>query len=125
MIMKNKENHFENIARSEQSSHSPGCSHQRLYYFQRKDKIVKDFIILNEKTLMTNAHMRYIRVKEGKNENLKKEDKMRISILISIYTIHFAYLKVYIKFHNPNLVVAEKTDEKHPYVLYRSDRRKN
>ena len=32
--------------------------------------------------------------KEGKIENLKKEGKMRISILIFIYTIHFAYLKV-------------------------------
>ena len=43
--------------------------------------------------------MYYIRVKEGKNE-LKKEGKMRISILISIYTVHFAYLKVYTKFEN-------------------------
>ena len=38
------------MARSEQSSHTPGGSHQR------KDKNVKDFIILNqvlsEKTLM-------------------------------------------------------------------------
>ena len=42
--------------------------------------------------------MYYIRVKEGKNENLKKEGKMRISILISIYTVHFAFLKVYTKF---------------------------
>ena len=33
---------------------------------------------------------------EGKIENLK----MRISILIFIYTIHFAYLKVYTKFEN-------------------------
>ena len=40
-----------------------------------------------------NAYMYYIREKEGKNENLKKEDKMRISILISIYTVHFAILK--------------------------------
>ena len=39
-----------------------------------------------------------IRVKEGKNEKLKKEDRMRISILISICTVHFAYLKVYTKF---------------------------
>ena len=31
--------------------------------------------------------MYYIRVKEGKNETLKKEGKMRISILISIYTV--------------------------------------
>ena len=45
------------------------------------------------------VHMYYIRVKEGKNEKkLKKEGKIRISILISIYTVHFAYLKVYIKF---------------------------
>ena len=56
--------------------------------------------------------MCYIGVTEGKIENLKKEGKMRISILIFIYTIHFAYLKVYTKFHNPNQVVAEKTDEK-------------
>ena len=39
--------------------------------------------------------MYYIRVKEGKNEKLKKEGKMRISILVSIYTVHFAFLKVY------------------------------
>ena len=45
-----------------------------------------------------NVHMYYIRVKEGKNEKLKKEGKMRISILISTYTVHFAYLKVYTKF---------------------------
>ena len=64
---------------------------------------------------MINVHMRYIRVTEGKienlkkegkmtegkNENLKKEGKMKISTLIFIYTIHFAYLRVYIKFHNP------------------------
>ena len=28
---------------------------------------------------------------------MKKEDKMRMSILISIYTVHFAYLEVYTK----------------------------
>ena len=38
--------------------------------------------------------MYYIREKEGKNENLKIEGKMRISILISIYTVHFAILKM-------------------------------
>ena len=38
--------------------------------------------------------MYYIRVKEGKNENLKKEGKKRISILISIYTVNFAILKM-------------------------------
>ena len=44
--------------------------------------------------------MYYIREKEGKNENLEKEGKMRISILISIYTVHFAILKMYTKFEN-------------------------
>ena len=43
--------------------------------------------------------MYFIRV-TGKIENLKKEGKMRISILIYIYTIHFAYLKVYAQFEN-------------------------
>ena len=33
-----------------------------------------------------------------KNEQLKKEGKIRISILIFMYTIQFAYLKVYTKF---------------------------
>ena len=41
--------------------------------------------------------MYYIRVKERKNE---KEGKMRISILISLYTVHFAFLKVYTKYEN-------------------------
>ena len=67
----------------------------------RKDKIVKDFIILTEKTLMKNVHMCYIRVIEGKIENLKIEGKTRVSTLIFIYTIHFAYLKGYTQFHNP------------------------
>ena len=44
--------------------------------------------------------MYYIREKEGKNEKLKKEGKMRISILIFIYTVHFVILKVYTKFEN-------------------------
>ena len=44
--------------------------------------------------------MYYIRVKEGKNQKLKKEGKMRISILIFIYTVHYAILKVYTKFEN-------------------------
>ena len=54
---------------------------------------------------MKNVHTCYIRVTEGKIENLKKEGKgkignlkkegkMRTSTLIFIYTIHFAYLKV-------------------------------
>ena len=42
--------------------------------------------------------MYYIREKEGKNKNLKKEGKIRLSILISIYTVQFAILKMYTKF---------------------------
>ena len=49
---------------------------------------------------MKNVHMCYIRVTEGKIENFKKEGKMRISIFICIYAIHFAFLKVYTKFEN-------------------------
>ena len=117
-----------NIARSEQSSHTPGGSHQRLKQFQRKDKIVKDFISPNqvnsEKTLMKNVHMCCISVK-GNFENLNKVGKMRISTLIFIYTIHFAYLKVYTKFHNPKSSSCWENWQKCPYVLYRSERRKN
>ena len=50
---------------------------------------------------MKNVHMCYIRVTEGNIENLKKEVKMRKSTLTFIYTIHFVYLKVYTKIHNP------------------------
>ena len=42
---------------------------------------------------------------------------MRINILIFIYTVHFAYLKVYTKFQNPKSVVAKKTDEKCPVCV--------
>ena len=59
--------------------------------FREKKKIIKDFIIPNqavsEKTLVKNVPMCYIGVTEGKIENLKKEGKMRIRILISIYTL--------------------------------------
>ena len=65
---------------------------------------------------MKNVCICYIRVTEGKIENLKKEVKMRVSILFYMYTIHFAYLKVYTK---------ENSDENLPYVLYRSERKKN
>ena len=61
---------------------------------------------------MKNVPMCYIGVTEGKIENLKKECKMRISILIFIYTIHFAYLKYTQNFIILNQVVAEKTDQK-------------
>ena len=50
--------------------------------------------------------MYYIRVKEGKKE---KEGKMRISILISLYTVHFAFLKVYTKYENTGSKGGEKS----------------
>ena len=57
--------------------------------------------VVAEKSLTEkNFYMYYIRVKEGKNKKMKKEGKMRISILISIYTVNFAFLKVYTKFEN-------------------------
>ena len=65
--------------------------------------------------------MCYIRVKEGKIENLKKEGKMRISTLLFIYTIVYtlAYLKVYRKFHNPkSKLVAEKILKKNVHMCY-------
>ena len=69
------------------------------------------------------VHMCYIGVTEG--NKIEKEDKIRIRILIFIYTIRFAYLKVYTKFHNPKSSNCwENSDEKWRYVLYRSDRRK-
>ena len=56
----------------------PGNSHQMLLHFQRKDKIVKDFIILyevvSEKTLLKNVQMCYIRVTEGKIEKSKQNE---------------------------------------------------
>ena len=67
---------------------------------------------------MKNVHMCYIRVTEEKFENLKKEGKLRISTLIFIYTVHFAYLKVYTKFIILNQVVAEKTLTKNVHMYY-------
>ena len=53
--------------------------------------------------------MYYIRVTEGKIEKLIKEGKMRIAILIFIYAIHFAFLKVNTKFETLALIGAEKS----------------
>ena len=53
--------------------------------------------------------MYYIRVTEGNNEKMKKEGNMRISILMFIYTIHFAYLKVYTNLKTLAPIVAEKS----------------
>ena len=62
--------------------------------------------------------MCYIRVTEGKIENLKKEGKMRISTLIFIYTIHFAYLKMHTKFHNPKSSTCQPCYVKLAYLEY-------
>ena len=59
-----------------------------------------------------NVHMYNIRVKEGKNEKLKKEGKMRINILIYIYTVYFAYLKVYTNSKTLAPIGAEKSVKK-------------
>ena len=61
---------------------------------------VLTYVVAEKSLTEKNVHMYDIREKEGKNENLKKEGKMRISILMSIYTVHFAILKVYTKFEN-------------------------
>ena len=64
-------------------------------------EILKDFIILNllvvEKSLTVICPYVSFRSDRMKIKNLKKEGKMRTSILICIYTIHFDYLKVLIK----------------------------
>ena len=62
---------------------------------------------------MKNVHMCYIRVTEGKIFILKKEGKMRIIILIFIYTIHFAYNFIIL-----NQVVPEKTLTKNLHMCY-------
>ena len=75
-----------------------GCSFVTQYN-SSLSSFVPNFRILTqvvaEKSLTEkNVHMYYIREKERKNENLKKEGKMRISIIFSIYTVHFAILKM-------------------------------
>ena len=67
---------------------------------------------------MKNVHMCYIGVTEGENWKFEKEGKMRISILIFIYTIHFNYLKVYTNFYNPKTSSYWENWQKNvPYVL--------
>ena len=88
-----------------------------LFYTQYKSSLssfVLTYRILSqvvaEKSLTEkNVHLYYIRVTEGINEKLKKEDKMRISILIFIYTLHFAYMKLYTKFEKLAPIGAEKS----------------
>ena len=66
-------------------------------------------VVIEKSLTDKNVHMYYIRVTEGKNEKLKKEGKMRICILIFIYTLHFAYMKLYTKFEKMAPIGAEKS----------------
>ena len=76
--------------------------HNTTHHYQALYQISESLLkwLLRNLWQKKNVHMYYIREKEGKNENLKKEGKMRIRILISIYTVHFAILKMYTKFEN-------------------------
>ena len=89
--------------------HNTTHHYQALYQITQYNSSLSSFVptfrilsqVVAEKSLTEkNVHIYYIRVTEGKNDKLKKEGKMRISILIFIYTIYFAYLKVYTKFEN-------------------------
>ena len=65
---------------------------------------------------MKNVQMLY---KSDRRKNWKfEEGKMRISTLIFINTIHFAYLKVYTKFHNPKWSSCWENSDKnvHMYI---------
>ena len=43
---------------------------------------------------------------------------MRINTFIFIYTIHFAYLKVYTKFHNPKSSSCRENSDKNIHMCY-------
>ena len=60
---------------------SPAVAIRGCNTFSEKTKLSKNEVV-SEKTLIKNVHICYIRVTEGKIENLKKEGKMRISPLI-------------------------------------------
>ena len=71
-----------------------------------------------------NVHMCYIGVTEGK---IEKEGKMSFSIIIFIYTIHLAYLKVNTKFENTGSNRSQDVWDRNfqcLYVLYKRERRK-
>ena len=78
-----------------------GCSFVTQYNLSLSS-FVPNFRILTqvvaEKSLTEKCLYVLYKSERRKNEKLKKEGKMRISILISIYTVHFAFLKVCTKF---------------------------
>ena len=59
-----------------------------------------------------------VRSDRRKNWKFEKEGKMKISILIFIYTIPFAYLKVYTKFHNPKSSSCWENSTKNVHMCY-------
>ena len=69
-------------------------------YNSSQSRFVPNFGILTQvvaekSSTAKDVQMYYMRVAEDKTEKLKKEGTMRISTLIFIYKVHFAYLKVY------------------------------
>ena len=79
-----------------------GCSfvtqyNSSLSSFVPNFRILTQIVAEKPLTEKMSIDMYYIRVKERKNV---KEGKMRISILISLYTVQFAFLKVNTKYEN-------------------------
>ena len=66
-------------------------------------------VVAEKSSTEKSVHNVLYRCDRRKIENVKKEGKMWISILIFIYTIHFAYLKVYTTFETLAPIGAEKS----------------
>ena len=79
--------------------------------------------VVAEKSLTEkNLHKYYIGVTEGNNENLKKDGKMRMSIFIFMFTMHFAYLKVYTKLESTRFNRSQEICDRN---LHWRERKKN
>ena len=66
-------------------------------------------VVAEKSSTEKSVHNVLYRSDRRKIENVKKEGKMWISILIFIYTIHFAYLKVYTTFETLAPIGTEKS----------------
>ena len=75
--------------------HSTTCQSQALYLIS-KSKSSSSREIFDRK-----FPIYCIGVKEGKNKKWKKKAKIKISILIFLYTIYFTTLKAHTKFEDP------------------------
>ena len=83
-------------------------------YNSSQSSFVPNFSILSQVVAENSLQEKNVRmyltgVTDGKIEKLKKEGKMRISILMFIYTVHFAYLKVYTNLKTLAPIGAEKS----------------